>query len=44
MIIEGTQTSPFYENDTLMHHVNSVFVKQKSASMVKSMINMVILF
>ena len=44
MLIERTQTSTFYDNDTLLHHVNCVFVKKKSASRIKSMINLEILF
>ena len=44
MLIERTQTSTFHDNHTMMHHVNCVFVKEKSASRIKSMINLEILF
>ena len=40
MLIERIQTSTFHDKDTLMHHVKSVFVKKKSASRIKSMINL----
>ena len=39
MLIERTQPRKFHDNDTLMHNVNSVFVK-KPASRIISMINL----
>ena len=44
MLIESTQTSTFHDNHTLVHHVNCDFCKKKSASRIKSMINLEILF
>ena len=44
MLTERTQTSTFHDNDTLVHNVNCVFVKKRSASRINSMINLETLF
>ena len=43
MLIERTQTTAFNDHDSLMHH-GDLFCKTKSASRIKGMINLGILF